>query len=84
MKLRGADVEMADLQERALNSQKMFMEIYGKRMERNQARTGEMWSGDDVIKSDLEFCKSLTILTSDEWLETLTTNNWDYWDETFQ
>lgn len=84
MKLRGVDVEMADLQERALNSQKMFMEIYGKRMERNQARTGEMWSGDEVIKSDLEFCKSLTIVTSDEWIKTLQTNNWDYWDETFQ
>jgi hypothetical protein len=84
MKLRGADVEMAVLQERALNSQKMFMEIYGERMERNQARTGEMLSGDEVIKSDLEFCKSLTILTSDEWINTLQTNNWDYWDETFQ
>lgn len=84
MKLRGADVEMADLQERALNSQKMFMEIYGERMERNQARTGEMWSGDEIIKSDVEFCKSLTILTSDEWIKTLQTNNWGYWDEVFK
>ena len=84
MKLRGADVDMADLQDRALNSQKMFMEIYGERIERNQASTGEMWSSDEVIKSDLMFCKSLTILTSDEWIKTLQTNNWDYWDEAFQ
>ncbi len=84
MKLRGTDVEMADLQERALNSQRMFMEIYGERIERNQARTGEMWNGDEVIKSDLEFCKSLTILTSDEWIKTMQTNNWDYWDESFK
>lgn len=84
MKLRGVEVDMASLQKRALNSQDMFTKIYLERMEKNQARTGEMFAGDELIKSDLEFCKSLTILTSDEWLETLTTNNWDYWDEIFQ
>lgn len=58
--------------------------IHLARMEKNQAGTGEMFAGDELIKSDLEFCKSLTILTSDEWIETLQTNNWDFWDETFK
>ena len=75
---------MASLQKRALNSQDMFTKMYLERMEKNQAGTGEMFAGDELIKSDLEFCKSLTILTSDEWIETLQTNNWDFWDETFK
>ena len=84
MTLRGVELDMASLQKRALNSLDMFTKIYLERMEKNQARTGEMFGGDELIKSDLEFCKTLTILMSDEWVETLKTNNWDYWDEIFQ
>lgn len=83
LKHRGKDADMADLQDRGLKTQNRFTEIYLDRMNRNQINTGEMWGSDDVIKSDIEFCQSLTILFSDEWLKTLETNNWDYWDDAF-
>ena len=84
LKLRGKDIDMADLQDRGLKTQDRFTEIYLGRMNRNQINTGEMWGSDEVIKSDLEFCQSLTILFSDEWLKTMETNNWDYWDDAFK
>lgn len=82
-KHRGKELESNDLQQRSLRQLEVFTEIYVKRMTNNQASSGEMWSQDTLIKSDMDFCKSLTILFSDEWAETLATNNWNYWDEIF-
>lgn len=84
LKHRGKDIDMADLQDRGLKTQDRFTEIYLGRMNRNQINTGEMWGSDEVIKSDLEFCQSLRILFSDEWVKTMETNDWDYWDDAFK
>ena len=84
LKHRGKDIDMTELQDRALKTQDRFTKIYFERMTQNQINSGEMWGGDEVIKSDLEFCQSLTILFSDEWLKTMETNNWDYWDGVFK
>jgi hypothetical protein len=80
---RGKEPESNDLQQRSIRQLEVFTEIYVKRMTKNQAASGEMWSQDLVIKSDMDFCKQLTILFSDEWTVTLETNNWSYWDEAF-
>jgi hypothetical protein len=83
-KRRGVDVNVDEIQERVVLQSKLFTELYGARMKSNQASTGEMWGSDELIKGDIEFCKMVGVLSSDEWAKTLTSNNWDYWDETFK
>jgi len=83
-KHRGVDVNVDEIQERVSQQMSQFAEIYVKRMNSNQLSTGDMWSSDELIKGDLESCKNLRILSSEEWGKTLESNNWDYWDEAFK
>ena len=80
-KHRGMDVDIKNVQQRALDSQSRFTEAYLERMSDNMASDGEMWANDEVIKADLEFCKGLQILFTDEWGETLQSDDWQYWDD---
>lgn len=80
---RGMEVDMEDVQQRALDSQDRFTKAYLQRMSDNLASDGEMWANDEVITADMVFCKGLRILFTDEWAETIQSNDWQYWDNLF-
>ena len=80
---RGMEVDMEDVQQRALDSQDRFTKAYLQRMSDNLASDGEMWANDEVITADLSFCKGLRILFIDEWAQTIESNDWQYWDDLF-
>jgi len=82
-KHRGVEIDIENVQQRALDSQDRFTKAYLERMSDNLASDGEMWANDEVIKADLDFCKGLQILFTDEWLETIQSNDWQYWDDLF-
>ena len=82
-KHRGVDVDIEDVQQRALDSQDRFTKAYLERMSDNLASDGEMWANDEVITADLTFCKGLRILFIDEWTQTIESNDWQYWDDLF-
>ena len=82
-KHRGVEIDIENVQQRALDSQDRVTKAYLERMSGNLASDGEMWANDEVIKADLEFCKGLQILFTDEWLETIQSNDWQYWDDLF-
>ena len=46
-----------------------------------------MWSAESAdaphSKADLVFCKRLQIHFTDEWAETIQSNDWQYWDDLF-
>lgn len=80
---RGMEVDMEDVKQRALESQDRFTKAYLQRMSDNLASDGEMWANDEVITADMVFCKRLGILFTDEWAETIQSNDWQYWDDLF-
>ena len=82
-KHRGMEVDWEDVQQRSLDMTDRYTKTYMNRMSQNQISDGQMFAEDELITADLDFCPSMRILFTDEWAETIGSNDWSYWDELF-
>tara|TARA_B100001093_G_scaffold492766_1_gene534213 strand:+ start:16 stop:693 length:678 start_codon:yes stop_codon:yes gene_type:complete len=85
LKHRGKKNDPEDLQRRALSQIELYTEMYGERIKKNQFSSGDMFSSDPLMTQDMQDCNLLTgILSSEDWLETMETNDWSNWNDVLQ